>query len=429
VPNEALDRAYCLSKRIRSIQIYYLWYSKLDCIHAENTEINTYINVIMEAYVFDIYWALLKCQITEFLIKHIWFIFFFSDPRHILQKLNNQNQAEQLQSDFAYFWNRDHSISTEKKKVWMKCLLYDLDCLKKDTSNHATWHGLLYNLHYEQFSGVLKKSIKQNIAYEAIGFVPRSITRTLIRFHKELFNTSRSIVLCEFRLIKYQAIASIQYLCYLFFIPWICSYSFQSFFLESILNIFWNEYQIHFFLNLAYEKKALIELQQIEEFIWLNSLFHISLDTTLDTLSHNIEDQTLELIRLYNKNSIESLNSIITNILHFFFICIILIWGKKRLAILNSWIQEMFYSLSDTMKAFWILLLTDLCIGFHSPHGWEIFIAWFVKEIGFINNQYLISFLVSTFPVILDTILKYWIFRHLNRLSPSIVVTYHAMNE
>jgi hypothetical protein len=100
--------------------------------------------------------------------------------------------------------------------------------------------------------------------------------------------------------------------------------------------------------------------------------------------------------------------------------------GKERLVILNSWIQELFYSLNDTMKLIFILLLTDLCIKFHSPHGWEIVLGSFLKNFG---NKHIISCFVSTFPVILNTILKYWIFGHLNRISPSIVATYHTMNE
>ncbi|KAL3648523.1 hypothetical protein CASFOL_007947 [Castilleja foliolosa] len=40
----------------------------------------------------------------------------------------------------------------------------------------------------------------------------------------------------------------------------------------------------------------------------------------------------------------------------------------------------------------------------------------FGKDFGFIHNDQIISGLVSTFPVILDTIFKYWIFRYLNRL-------------
>jgi len=36
---------------------------------------------------------------------------------------------------------------------------------------------------------------------------------------------------------------------------------------------------------------------------------------------------------------------------------------------------------------------------------------------------------IATIPVILDTLFKYWIFRYLNRLSPSAVATYRTMNE
>jgi len=51
------------------------------------------------------------------------------------------------------------------------------------------------------------------------------------------------------------------------------------------------------------------------------------------------------------------------------------------------------------------------------------------KDFGFAQNDLIIFGLVSTFPFILDTILKYWIFRYLNRISPSLVVIYHLMND
>ncbi|CAL5225752.1 cemAHiC_scaffold_21, partial [Coccomyxa viridis] len=35
----------------------------------------------------------------------------------------------------------------------------------------------------------------------------------------------------------------------------------------------------------------------------------------------------------------------------------------------------------------------------------------------------------AAFPVFLDTIFKYWIFRYLNKISPSTVATYHNMIE
>jgi hypothetical protein len=102
---------------------------------------------------------------------------------------------------------------------------------------------------------------------------------------------------------------------------------------------------------------------------------------------------------------------------------------NEELVTLNSWVQEFFYNLSDTIKAFSILLVTDLWIGFHSPHGWELMIGSFYNDFGLAHNEKIISGLVSTFPVILDTIVKYWIFHYLNRVSPSLVVIYHSMNE
>ena len=68
-------------------------------------------------------------------------------------------------------------------------------------------------------------------------------------------------------------------------------------------------------------------------------------------------------------------------------------------------------------------------VGFHSPHGWEIIIEAILRHFGLAESREFIFIFISTFPVILDTIFKYWIFRYLNRISPSAVATYHNMNE
>ncbi|KAG4953790.1 hypothetical protein JHK82_039410 [Glycine max] len=66
---------------------------------------------------------------------------------------------------------------------------------------------------------------------------------------------------------------------------------------------------------------------------------------------------------------------------------------------------------------------------FHSTHGWELVIGFVYKDFGFAQNDQIIFGLVSTSPVILDTILKYLIFHYLNRASPSLVVIYPSMND
>ena len=42
---------------------------------------------------------------------------------------------------------------------------------------------------------------------------------------------------------------------------------------------------------------------------------------------------------------------------------------KRQISILKSFLNQLIYGLSDTAKAFLIILVTDLFVGFHSPHG------------------------------------------------------------
>jgi hypothetical protein len=269
----------------------------------------------------------------------------------------------------------------------------------------------------------------KDTAYESLGLVPRSITRTLSRFQTELAGRSASLVLPEFRLAKYQAITSLKYLAFLIFFPWVVLTLCKILFLEPLIENWWNTAQFQIFLSFSQEEKALKRLQQVEELLWLDIIMADSSAKQPQDLSAQIHQRTIDLVETYNQESIQTILHFFTNFIFLFVVISLLIWGKKRLAILNSWVQEVFYSLSDTMKAFFILLFTDLCIGFHSPHGWEILIGFILENLGFSHDKHVISCFVSTFPVILDTVFKYWIFRHLNRISPSIVVSYHTMNE
>jgi hypothetical protein len=103
--------------------------------------------------------------------------------------------------------------------------------------------------------------------------------------------------------------------------------------------------------------------------------------------------------------------------------------GKQQIAALKSFLDDLISGLSDTAKAFIIILLTDTFVGFHSPHGWEIILEATAKHLGIPENREFNSLFISTFPVLMDTLFKYWIFRYLNGQSPSAVATYKTMNE
>nr|YP_009306789.1 envelope membrane protein [Davidia involucrata]AOQ76922.1 envelope membrane protein [Davidia involucrata]AQU64760.1 chloroplast envelope protein [Davidia involucrata]AUF34156.1 CemA [Davidia involucrata] len=227
---------------------------------------------------------------------------------------------------------------------------------------------------------------------------------------------------------KKKAFTPLLYLASIVFLPWWISLSFNKS-LESWVTNWWNTRQSETFLNDIQEKSILEKFIELEELLLLEEMIKEYSETHLQKLRIGIHKETIQLIKIHNEDRIHTILHFSTNLISFVILSVYSILGTEELVILNSWTQEFLYNLSDTIKAFSILLLTDLCIGFHSPHGWELMIGSVYKDFGFVHNDQIISGLVSTFPVILDTIFKYWIFRYLNRVSPSLVVIYHSMND
>nr|YP_010715558.1 envelope membrane carbon uptake protein [Berchemia polyphylla]WDE24689.1 envelope membrane carbon uptake protein [Berchemia polyphylla]WKV25949.1 chloroplast envelope membrane protein [Berchemia polyphylla var. leioclada]WKV26035.1 chloroplast envelope membrane protein [Berchemia polyphylla] len=227
---------------------------------------------------------------------------------------------------------------------------------------------------------------------------------------------------------KKKVFISLLYLASIVFLPWWISLSFNKS-LESWVTNWWHARNSEIFLNDIQEKSILKKFIELEELSLLDEIIKEYPETHLQNLHSGIYKETIQLIKMHNEDCIHTILHFSTNIISFVILSGCSILGNEELVILNSWVQEFLYNLSDTIKAFSILLLTDLCIGFHSPHGWELMIGYVYKDFGFSHNEQIISGLVSTFPVILDTIFKYWIFRYLNRVSPSLVVIYHSMND
>lgn len=274
-------------------------------------------------------------------------------------------------------------------------------------------------------------------AIEQTGLIPRSIIRTFERFKKQLFPGAEMLVIQEFRISRYQVIVSVQCLVTLIFVPLIVNIISKFFIVTPLVEYIWNTHQSEIFLNTSQQNSALTELRSFEEKMYFESLlfdeFQISFERNNDkTISHiqqGLQSRIFEIATLYNKESIEAVSNLFADLLSFCSLSLVFIFMKPQLIILKSFLAESLYSLSDTTKSFLLILGTDLLVGFHSPRGWEVFLEWFFHHFGFPENTEFMSLFVATFPVFLDTVFKYWIFRSLNKISPSTVATYHNMIE
>lgn len=227
---------------------------------------------------------------------------------------------------------------------------------------------------------------------------------------------------------KKKALTSIPYLASIVFLPWWVSLSFHKC-LEPWITNWWNTRQPETLLNDIQEKNVLERFLELEELVLLDEIIKEFPGTHIQKFPIGIHKETMQLVKTHNDYHLHIISHFSTNIISFAILSGYFLLRNEELVVLNSWVQEFLSNLTDTIKAFSILLVTDLWIGFHSPHGWELMIGSVYKDFGWTHNDQIISGLVSTFPVILDTIVKYWIFHYLNRVSPSLVVIYHSMNE
>nr|YP_009547569.1 chloroplast envelope membrane protein [Vaginularia trichoidea]AYW16086.1 chloroplast envelope membrane protein [Vaginularia trichoidea] len=322
--------------------------------------------------------------------------------------------------------NKLHYIKRMNRKLaWIEATYREFDFCKKASSKQV-FPPRIEN--EEPFNYELTISSRSSVAYEPIGLVPRSVTRTLSRFKAELLSKSSFLVQKDFDLARNQAYVSLQYVGFLsLLLPF--RLAMENWLLKPGIKAWWDASQIQLFLNPLHEENSLKHLRQAEILLWLDDVIGNLTDIRLYNSDADVHYETIRLAMIYDESIIQLLVQLATDTISIITLLLSFILGRKRLAVSNSRIRESFYSLNDTMKAFSILLLTDLRVGFHSPHGWEILSESFLGHFGLTPNRYVISCFVSTFPVILDTLFKYWIFRHLNRISPSIVATYHTMSE
>jgi hypothetical protein len=140
-------------------------------------------------------------------------------------------------------------------------------------------------------------------------------------------------------------------------------------------------------------------------------------------------ERARELQEEFREISGDAIKNVFSDIFGLLAFVLVLVNSRKEIEVLKSFMDQMIYGLSDSAKAFVIILFTDMFVGFHSPHGWEVLLEGVSRHFGLPANRDFIFLFIATFPVILDTIFKYWIFRYLNRVSPSAVATYKNMNE
>jgi hypothetical protein len=262
------------------------------------------------------------------------------------------------------------------------------------------------------------------------GVLPRSILETVDRIKRELDPEAEQQVVRDFRRSKARTIVSMRLILFLIIVPLLTQQVSKNFVVGPLVDQFRGDPpQVRVFLNDEMEEEALAELQKFEQRLRFEILIGEREPRSEEEIAEQVREKARELENEFREISGDAIKNVFSDIFGLLAFVVVLVNSRREIEVLKSFMDQMIYGLSDSAKAFVIILFTDMFVGFHSPHGWEVLLEGVSRHFGLPANRDFIFLFIATFPVILDTIFKYWIFRYLNRVSPSAVATYKTMNE
>ncbi|XWS73362.1 hypothetical protein CRYUN_Cryun02cG0121300 [Craigia yunnanensis] len=105
---------------------------------------------------------------------------------------------------------------------------------------------------------------------------------------------------------------------------------------------------------------------------------------------------------------------------------LILHLNQSKVALLKFAGYKIISNVSDTGKAFLIILITDIFLGYHSESGWQTLLEIIFEHYGLQVDQSAITIFVCLIPVVVDACVKLW-FKFLPRLSPRVANIFQEM--
>ncbi len=421
-PERSLDEAYKAALMIKAIEDEHFNGKKIAPASANHGDsVMTYFQSELKKQLKTVRIRLAEFKATRSVL---------SSPNQNITKLAKNNGTTPVKDSFAIQSTNNSSLILEK-------LRFIDEVLAKYTFTENTSSSLvsppLVNL--EPTTVINQQTSDNNLnkktqsKAEGTGVLPRSILRTINRLKNELDPSSEDEFVKKFRTSQRKTLISVRLLLLFIIVPFLTHQLSKILVISPVVDHWLTPKKDTIFLNYEMEERALIEMQKFEEKLKFENLMNEAGDIIPERMETQMKKKVYEIAGEFRAESANAIKNIFADILAVGAFSWLILVSKREIAVLKDFLDQIVYGLSDSAKAFIIILFTDIFVGFHSTHGWEILIENISRHLGLPESRQFIFLFIATFPVILDTMFKYWIFRYLNRISPSAVATYRNMNE
>ena len=258
--------------------------------------------------------------------------------------------------------------------------------------------------------------------------LPRSLIGVVDQVRRQLDPEAEASLVAGFRRRRDSTLVSLRVLLLLILVPVLVQQATRLFIVSPLVDHYAPTSGFLTYPKPALEERAVEKLRVYQAEIEFDALLNGKPLPTRQELQQQLADKAQSLKDQADGESTEAIKNVIADLFALLGFALVCVVCRRDLQVLRGFIDELIYGLSDSAKAFAIILFTDIFVGFHSPEGWTVLLDGVAHHLGVPARENFIMLFIATFPVVLATVFKYWIFRYLNRVSPSSVATLRNMN-
>jgi len=258
--------------------------------------------------------------------------------------------------------------------------------------------------------------------------LPRSLLGVVDSVRRQLDPTAEATLVAGFRRRRDSTLISLKVLLLLILVPLLIQQTSRTYVISPMVDRFAPDLPFLSYPKPQLEEEAVEKLRVYKAEIEFDALLKGKAIPSQEELQQALATKAEELKEEADAASTHAIKNVLSDLAALIAFVVVCFSCREELRVLRGFFDEAVYGLSDSAKAFAIILFTDIFVGFHSPEGWTVLLDGIANHFGFPARENFILLFIATFPVILATIFKYWIFRYLNRVSPSSVATLRGMN-
>ncbi|KAG5002380.1 hypothetical protein JHK87_023452 [Glycine soja] len=245
-----------------------------------------------------------------------------------------------------------------------------------------------------------------------------------------IFGREDDDMLYEDRVFQYASSNSAKFLAVLIIVPWAMDFLVHDYILMPFLDRYVKTVPL---AAQMLDVRRYQKLQIIEELRTERGRFELEVEIgkspplSDDEVWWELRHRALELREEWRLENRRAFANIWSDTVYGISLFILLYFNKSKVALLKFTGYKIINNISDTGKAFLIILITDIFLGYHSESGWQTLLEIIVEHYGLEVDQSAITIFICLVPVVIDACVKLWLFKFLPRLSPSVTNIFQEM--